>query len=1296
MCLSTILLVSIATFSLYGDPIDEQPPASAPAAGAAAPGIDSLPVLRPGDSIDVVIRDGDPIVGTAALLADHAGSVIRGKSYRLEIEPGRNHVVEVRAYFFDSYLVLRTADGEVIAEDDNGLVLTHSRINVPGSMSERDLVLQICSLDSGVGSCRVSLLAAEDRQLSTQERVDLRLLERRRAVAAIEAKYGPMDGRTANALTLLGMDLHRHRDLDGALESYERAALIYEEVHGPDDARTAIALNNLAKVLETRQEYARARTLFERVLSIRERVLPPDHPKLGTSITNLASVQRRLGNHAASRAMYERALAFHEVVSGPDSYWTAWVLTGLASVTKAQADLDAARPLYERALSIHEKLDGPDHPRTASSLANLGNLYMDERDFERGRQALERALAIQTKALAPDHANIASTLNSLGVVLLELGEYELARSHLDRALSIRERTLGREHTRTATVLNNLGSLLNEVGDLAPARLLLERALAIREKKLGRDHALTTSTLNNLGLLLRHQGDYAAARPLLERALATRESTLGPDHPMTTASMSNLALVLRALGDDDTAIALHQRALETRRRVAGPSDLSTSDNLNAIAYSLRDRGESESAMRMYEQALQIRESVLGPDHPDTALVLNNLSLACARVGDLEQALRHNHRALSIWKASLGDLHPRTATCSNNRARLYLDAGETTKAIEISARSLRATFAHRDRLSWSLTEAEKLAFARTQRTSLDVYLSAALYNDASASAADRYQAVVRWKAQVLHDLMRSRGAYLATLDDAGLALVERLRRTQATLSRELLRKDIADHAEHHASLSALREQRARLERELTLSQGPRESVVTPSVAQVLDALPPSSVLLDFFCHPVYHPARRDASGNLVKAGGWSRSRLFVSILKAGDAEVLHLDLGDAATVEAATQRFLAETTMTRGVSTATPRSSGPSDANDELRRMLWETIADCVGTAQYVFVSPDGFLGTLPFEILQLPTRSYLIEKHAFLYIESAAVLVDLAGRDRTRSKKMPRLLCVGDVDFRNRGDLAWRSPSPGADVPEDQPDPRQIVALSTVSTSQAQLARGHLQRRFASRWTSLPATDEENRAIAEMHEDRFRDGSRLTLRGREATEERVKHELPLFDVVHLATHGFFQPSGLPSMWREAMSEDGGMHLEMFDEPRRVVGLMPGLLSGLVFSGANSPPDSQRDDGLLTAEEISFLDLSGVDLVVLSACETALGTVEAGEGMLGFRRSIRQAGANTIVSSLWSVPDEPTNELMQGFYERLWINGEGTLIALRGAQLQLLKKNRIENNGDGLPTTWGAFVLDGDWR
>ena len=153
----------------------------------------------------------------------------------------------------------------------------------------------------------------------------------------------------------------------------------------------------------------------------------------------------------------------------------------------------------------------------------------------------------------------------------------------------------------------------------------------------------------------------------------------------------------------------------------------------------------------------------------------------------------------------------------------------------------------------------------------------------------------------------------------------------------------------------------------------------------------------------------------------------------------------------------------------------------------------------------------------------------------------------------------------------------------------------------------------------------------------------------------------------------------------------------EEPDRLTWLMgqhlenPLLRSGLALAGANTwnrgetlPPEAE--DGLLTAEDVSGMDLLDTELVVLSACDTGLGEVQVGEGVFGLRRTFMLAGARTLVMSLWKVPDQQTQELMADFY-RLLLSGHPRAEALREAQLALKAKYPH-------PRFWGAFICQGN--
>ena len=173
---------------------------------------------------------------------------------------------------------------------------------------------------------------------------------------------------------------------------------------------------------------------------------------------------------------------------------------------------------------------------------------------------------------------------------------------------------------------------------------------------------------------------------------------------------------------------------------------------------------------------------------------------------------------------------------------------------------------------------------------------------------------------------------------------------------------------------------------------------------------------------------------------------------------------------------------------------------------------------------------------------------------------------------------------------------------------------------------------------------------------------------------------------------------------------------------VRGWSPGLLSGLVLAGANRAQNQvageEIDTGILTAEEIGAMNLDGVDLVVLSACETGLGQAAGGEGLLGLQRAFQSAGARRVVASLWKVPDRETRQLMERFYRNRWEKNLSPLEALHEAQLWMLcggptgakagdsgprsfkpdalPESAKTKDGRLSPHYWAAFVLSGDWR
>jgi CHAT domain-containing protein len=231
------------------------------------------------------------------------------------------------------------------------------------------------------------------------------------------------------------------------------------------------------------------------------------------------------------------------------------------------------------------------------------------------------------------------------------------------------------------------------------------------------------------------------------------------------------------------------------------------------------------------------------------------------------------------------------------------------------------------------------------------------------------------------------------------------------------------------------------------------------------------------------------------------------------------------------------------------------------------------------------------------------------------------------------------------------------------------------------------------------------------------------RGAAASTGQLLADLPRARWAHLATHGFFADPSVRSFFQFSPED-----YERSQRGERI-GLgarNPLVLSGLVCAGANRPvQDPEKEDGgILTAEAIAGLNLDGLELAVLSACETGLGQEGGGEGVFGLQRAFHVAGARTVVASLWKVDDAATQTLMQEFYRNLWQRKLPRLEALRQAQLAMLlhydaKQGRLRGPGAPVaadaaalerarqearaagqpplpPLYWAGFTLSGDWR
>jgi CHAT domain-containing protein len=333
---------------------------------------------------------------------------------------------------------------------------------------------------------------------------------------------------------------------------------------------------------------------------------------------------------------------------------------------------------------------------------------------------------------------------------------------------------------------------------------------------------------------------------------------------------------------------------------------------------------------------------------------------------------------------------------------------------------------------------------------------------------------------------------------------------------------------------------------------------------------------------------------------------------------------------------------------------------LYQLAFRPLVPLLGNVRKLFLSPDGQLSLVSFAALH-DGRRFLIDAWDITYLTSGNELLPrLADIPAARS-----VAVLADPDF--------GSPL-AAPVLTAQPAPVPLERSAPLERFFSSVRAELTDRPFP----PLPGTRKEAEAIHRLFPEA------QILLGSAATKEALL-KLPTPGILHLATHGFFlEDAATPATSR------GVGHFGAVAEAGPVQRPPDPLLrSGLVLAGAHSmvaPAASPRlEDSLVTALELAGLDLWGTQLVVLSACDTGRGDVKLGQGVYGLRPALMVSGAETVVTSLWKVNDETTQELMETYYRHL-LMGQGRTTALRQAMLALRQKRPH-------PYFWAPFIALG---
>lgn len=1036
--------------------------------------------------------------------------------------------------------------------------------------------------------------------------------------------------------------------------------------------RNAKSLRDSAAKVAEKGKYSEAIRLCEQALEIHSRIYGRDDRDYTIDLSNLARYYSDSGNYSEAIRLGTQTLGITAKIVGTKHEDYACDLHNLASYYADSGNYAEAVRLGTQALKLTGKLFGKKHIEYATVLSSLSAYYYSLGDFEESARLGKQALNIRQKVLGENHSDYASSLNDKAMELCMVGNYSEAVQLEEQAIKITEKELGAECQEIAILLSNLSGIRCRQGNYSEAIRNVERALEIQSKVLGTEHPDYLSPLSLLSTYQMCSGNYSEAIRIVEQALETQAKVLGTEHPDYANSILILAQCNFFLGNYYAALHWGKQAVETMSRIFGNEHLSYATSLMLLGlYQIALKNNIE-AIDLLNKALEIQSKVLGTEHPDYAASLSCLSQCYWNLGNYPEAMHLGEQALEIRAKVLGTEHPDYAASLLQLSAYRMNLGNYSEAINLSLQGVKI-LGEENPLSAFLYGLLATCYYKSgniqEAISCINYVTLLLNNiitsqfsNLTSNEREKFWCQYEgWYTERLNEY-----AYSYTTDTLcmtaydGALLSKGLLLNSEIEMRKLLQESgdaVVDSLYEEMRINKLMLQR--------LYEKPKNEryLSTDSIEKIVDILEKQLLKRSKVYGDYTKNLRIDYKDVRGKLKDGDLAIEFCSFPLSKDstmymALVLRNDMEYPKMVPLFEEKQISKLRkdIYKGGYTAT---------------LVWKPLEQYLNKAKNVYFGPSGELYNIAIENIPHWSENCLMSDKWNIYrLSSTRELAVIRDKDVVRKASV-----YGGIMY-----------DTGTDMLTDDTvryGRQRSVFYGLYNLSDSLSVRGGVEY--------LPATKEEAEYVDDALKGRHIASTLRT--DMQATEGAFKDMAgKRNNLLHIATHAFYWPE------KEVATADKDF-MFMPNMPQRYKEDKAMTRSGLILAGANNALRGMKlpedvNDGILTAKEIAQLDLRGLDLVVLSACQTGLGEV-TGDGVFGLQRGFKKAGANSLMMSLWSVDDEATSLFMKEFYRQL-MAGNGKHESMKAAQRHVREYSEIDEDGEVTHPYenykyWAAFVL-----
>ncbi|HTF22257.1 MAG TPA: CHAT domain-containing tetratricopeptide repeat protein [Chryseolinea sp.] len=833
---------------------------------------------------------------------------------------------------------------------------------------------------------------------------------------------------------------------------------------------------------------------------------------------------------------------------------------------------------------------------------------------------------------------------------LETGElayatrkFTFAEKRFSSAIVVYERAGLTDNIGYMKALADQGLLFGTMGRFTQAMGYTTRALELRKVKFGETNIGVASSLNNLAVLQFDLAQYNESEKTFDAALLNIEKNVGKSVMQYAIVQNNRAMLYQTIGRYEEADEILKKAIEIAENLGDEKSKNGLKFLSNQALLYQQMGRYDDAEAIY----QSMERRLGKTNPDYASMLNSqaaLYMAMGKEDKVEELLK---KSQAIFKTSFGGDSPAFAKSTSDLGNFYRYKERYAEAQPLLDKALlvrekafgtdHPLFVQSQEdvaiLYWKKKEYDKAYSAYKSVMDKSVTFISRYFASMSEAEKTKYWDVLSPRFQRFYNfaieassaqpsVLRDMFEYQMATKALLLSATNRIKRSILTSGNKELVNEYNIWIDQKETLARYYQYS---KEELKEQKINLDSMVTAAntMEKRLSELSKEFVS-GYGSLPVSYQEVKSALGN---------NEVVVELIRVTQFDQkFTAESRYAALIISSTTDLPKLVLLDNGAQLDTRYAKFYRNAiqqriaDEHSYEQYWRRIADALGDKKVVYVSPDGVYNQINLNTLKQPGGTYTINTYDFITLGNSKDLLAFKSKKKATASKKATL--IGFPDYGSKE----VSPLPATKA-EIEGINRTLKAAGYASTSFMQ-----------------------------------KTASEANLKGANSPT-----------VMHIATHGYFLKDV------EVTGSGFGVHMENATEN-------PLLRSGLILtgggktvSGEQEPSLRSNDNGVLTAYEAMNLNLQGTSLVVLSACETGLGEVKAGEGVYGLQRAFQVAGAEALVMSLWKVDDAATQQLMTNFYTS-WIKLGNKHAAFKQAQLQLMTKYKD-------PYYWGAFVMMG---